>query len=180
MIRLLDNAPNQPSKFKTKNWVEINDRSYGAYKTGSPIKFKTSMISVLRSSLCDYSEAYILVKRTITDCIGEVNTKETHHTKGIDVIMPIYNLIEYSDNYSKTSGSLWQYYKVEPFIDNNGSIIDVLHDPDNASLKYKQKITGQTGNDGTNDGQIMIPLKYLSNFWRTLEMSLINCEIKFF
>ena len=63
IINLLDNTPNQPSKFKTKNWVEINDGSYGVYNTGNPIKFENSII---RSSLCDYSYAYILVKRTIT------------------------------------------------------------------------------------------------------------------
>ena len=57
----------------------------------------------------------------------------------LDVVMPIYNLIWYSENYSKTSGSLWQYYKDEPFIDNNGAIIDVSGDPDKASIKYKQK-----------------------------------------
>ena len=91
--------------------------------------------------------------------------------------MPMYNLIEYSDNYSKTPGSLWQYYGDEPFIDNNGNIIDVRDDPDSASFKYKQKITGETGNDGTKDVQIMVPLKYLNNFWRTLEMPLINCEM---
>ena len=63
MINFLDNTPNQPSKVKTKNWVEINDGSYGAYSTGSKIKFKTAMI---RSSLCDYSNVYILVRGTIT------------------------------------------------------------------------------------------------------------------
>ena len=60
---LLDNASNQPSKFRTKNWVEINDESRGGYTTGSDIKFKTTM---LRSSLCDYADAYILVKGTVT------------------------------------------------------------------------------------------------------------------
>ena len=91
-----------------------------------------------------------------------------------------YNLTEYSDNYSKTSGSLWQYYIDEPFINNNGVIIDVPDDPDSASFKSKQKITIQTGNDGTKDIQIMVPLKYLINFWRTLEMPLIKCEIDTF
>ena len=65
--------------------------------------------------------------------------------KTIDLVMPMYNLIEYSDNYSKTFGSLWQYYRDEPFIDENGNIIDVPDDPDNSSYKYKQKIAGQTG-----------------------------------
>ena len=72
--------------------------------------------------------------------------------------MPMYNLIEYSDNYSKTSGSLWQYYRYEPFINNNGVIIDVPDDFDNASFISKQKITGQIGGNGTKDVQIMVPL----------------------
>ena len=63
IINLLDNTPNQPTKFATKNWVEINDESCGTYNTNSQIRFKTSM---LRSSLCDYSDAYMLVKGTIT------------------------------------------------------------------------------------------------------------------
>ena len=92
--------------------------------------------------------------------------------------MPMYNLIEYSDAYSKTLGSLWQYYRDEPVLDNNGNIIYFPDDNNNsASFKFKQKITGQTGNDGRKDVEIMVPLKYLSNFWRTLKMPLINCEI---
>ena len=82
--------------------------------------------------------------------------------------MPMYNLIEYSDNYSKTSGSLWQYYKDDP----NDNI------ENSESFKYKIKITGKTPNNGnTKDVEIIVPLKYLSNFWRTLEMPLINCEV---
>ena len=64
IINLLDNASNQPSKFRTKNWVEINDESRGAYNVNSQIKFKTTM---LKSSLCNYSDSYMLVKGTITD-----------------------------------------------------------------------------------------------------------------
>ena len=108
---------------------------------------------------------------------NEINNKEIDHAKAIDVVMSMFNLLEYSDNYLKTSGSLWQYYRDEPFINDNGVIINVPDDPDNASFKYKQKITAQTENDGTKDVQIMIPLKYLSNFWRTLKLLLINCEI---
>ena len=140
---------------------------------------------MLRSSLCDYSDAYISVKETITventetaaapnnrnkkvifkncapftECISEINNKEIDRAKDVDVVISMYNLIEYSDKYLKTSGSLWQYYKDESFIDNNGNIIDVPDNPDNASSKYKQKITGQTENDWTKDVQIMIPLK---------------------
>ena len=82
--------------------------------------------------------------------------------------MPMYNLIQYSDNYSKTSGSLWQYYKDDP----NDNIVQ------SKSFKSKIKITGKTpAADNTKDVEIIVPLKYLSNFWRTLEMPLINCEV---
>ena len=132
IANLLDDASsNQPSKFKTKNWVEINDESRGTYNVNSPIKFKTTM---LKSSLCEYSDAYLLVKRKITTtggdneaakradernkgvafkncapftiCISEINNIQIDNCKDIDIIMPMYNLIEYSDNYAKTSGSL--------------------------------------------------------------------------
>ena len=78
--------------------------------------------------------------------------------------MPMYNLIEYGGNYSKISESLWQYYRDEPFIGNNGDIIDIPDDPDTTSFNNKQKITDHTGNNGRKDIQIMVPLKYLSNF----------------
>ena len=92
--------------------------------------------------------------------------------------MPMYNLIEYSDNYSKTSGSLWQYYRDEPFLDDNDAIVDFPANNNNsASFKFKTKIAGRIGNNGTKDVKIMVPLKYLSDFWKTLQMPLINCEI---
>ena len=72
----------------------------------------------------------------------------------LDVVMPIYNLIWYSENYSKTSGSLWQYYKDEPFIDNNGAIIDISGDPDKASIKYKQKSRKWWNKRYSNNGTI--------------------------
>ena len=82
----------------------------------------------------------------------------------------MHNLIWYSDNYSKTSGSLWQYCKDEP----NDNLAN------SESFKSKVKITGNTPADGnTKDVEIIVPLKYLSNFWRTLEMPLINCEVRF-
>ena len=94
--------------------------------------------------------------------------------------MSMYNLIEYSDNYSKTSGSLWQYYGDEPFIIANGTIADFPADNNNsASFKVKTKIADRTGNNGTKNVKIRVPLKYLSNFWRTLEIPLITCEINF-
>ena len=200
-----DNTLNQPSKFRTRNWIEINDESRGTYNVNSQIKFKTTM---LKSSLCDYSDAYILVKRTITvnntaaadaaadaaanntnkkvvfknfapftNCISEINNMQIDNAKDIDIEMPMYNLIEYSDNYAKTTGSLWQYYKDIPARNANNNIVIFAEDNITDSFKFKGKITGQTGDDGTKDVEIMVPLKYLSNFWRTLEMPLINCEV---
>ena len=86
--------------------------------------------------------------------------------------MGMYNSVEYSKNYSKNSGSLWQYYNAGGFIDfpdaaNNGS-----------SFSFKQKLIDQRKNDATKVVEINVPLKYVGNFWRTFEMSLINCEIK--
>ena len=196
IVNLLDDkTSNEPSKFKTKNWVEINDESKGAYNVNSQIKFKTTM---LKSSLCDYSDVYILVKGTITitragadvaarqaderdkgvvfkngapfiNCISEVNNNQVDNVKDIDIVMPMYNLIEYSDNYVKTSGSLWQYYRDEP--NDNLAVSE--------SFKSKIKMTRKSPNNNNNekDVKIMVLLKYLSNFWRTLEMLLINCEV---
>ena len=196
-----DKTLNQPSKFRTKNWVEVNDKSRRAYNVNSQIKFKTTM---LKSSLCDYSDAYILVKGTIsvnntaaqgaaanntnkkvifkscapfTNCISETNNMQIDNAKDIDIVMPMYNLIEYSDNYAKTTGSLWQYCKDIPARnDANNAIITFAENNTTDSFKFKPKITGQTGNDGTKDVEKMVPLKYLSNFWKALEMTLINCE----
>ena len=87
--------------------------------------------------------------------------------------------IEYSDNYSKTSGSLWQYCKEIPAVNNAGSIIDFTATNTTDSYKFKTKMTVQTNNDGEINGvEIMVPLKYLSNFWRALEMPLIDSEVE--
>ena len=160
---------------------------------------------MLKLSLCDYSNAYILVSETITaentrtevapnnrkstifencapftHCIGEINNTQIDNAKDIDIAIPKYNLIEYSDNYSKASGSLWQYYRDERFLDANGNITDFSADDNNsASFKFKTKMAVRIGNDGAKNVEIMIALKYLSNFWRTLEISLMNYEINF-
>ena len=182
IANLIDDTSNQPSKFRTRNWIEINDESRRTYNVNSQIKFKTTM---LKSSLCNYSDAYILVKRTITingrgadaaatqadgrdkgvafkncapfiNCISEINNTQIDNAKDIDIVMPMYNLIEYSDNYAKTSGSLWQYFRDEP---DNDNIEDC------ESFKPKIKISGKTpNNDNEKDVEIMVPLKYLSNF----------------
>ena len=161
---------------------------------------------MLRSSLCDYSDAYILVKGNITvnntagagaaanntnkkvifkncapftNCISKINNTQIDNAEYIDIVMPMYNLIEYSDNYSKTSGSLWQYCKDKPAVNNAGNIVDFTATNTTDSFKFKTKITGQTNNDGEINGvEIMVPLKYLSNFWGTLQIPLINCEVE--
>ena len=198
---MIDDTSNQPSKFRTKNWVVINDESRGTCNANSQIKFKTTM---LKSSLCDYSDAYILVKGTITvnntaaegaaannankkvifkNCapftnfISEINNAQIDNAKDIDIVMPMYNFIEYSDNYAKATGSLWQYCKDIPARDTNNIIANFTEGNTTDSFNFKAKITGQTGNNGTKNVEIMVPLKYLSNFWRTLEMPLINCEV---
>ena len=132
LANLLNDESNKPSKFRTRNWVEINDEARGTYSRNKQTKFKTSM---LRSSLCNYSNAYKLAKGNITvnnnaaagavannadnkvifkncapftNCISKINNTQIDNAEYIDIVLPMYNLIEYSDNYSKTSGSLWQ------------------------------------------------------------------------
>ena len=91
--------------------------------------------------------------------------------------MPMYNLIKYSDNYAKTLGSFWQYCLDIPAVYNNNAIVHFVDNNLTDSFNFKIKTTGKTGDDGTKDVEIMVLLKYLSNFWRTLGMPLINCDI---
>ena len=156
--------------------------------------------TMLKSSLCDYPDAYKLVKGTIaiawagdgaaarhtdvrnkgatfkncapfTKCISKINNTEIDNAQDIDIVMQTYNLIKYSDNYSKTSGSLWPYYKDEP----NDNLAN------SEWFKSKVKITGSTpAGSNTKDVKIAISLKYLSNFWRTLGKPLINCKVSLF
>ena len=105
---------------------------------------------------------------TFTKCISRVNNTGIDNAQGIDIVIPMHKLIEYSDNYSKTSRSLWQYYKDEPK--------NILADSE--SFKSEVKITGKTPDDAnTKNVKIIVPLKYLSNFCRIYEMPLINCEV---
>ena len=158
---------------------------------------------MLRSDLCDFSDAYIVVKGIITvtkpdnakrkksvafkgnapyiNCISKINGVQTDNAEDVGVVMPMYNLLEYSKNYRKTTGSLWNYYRDEPSnpLSSNSE-----------SFKYKTSITwntynvgdGEAGYDadkvGRNETEIVVPLKYLSNFWRALNTPLINCEIE--
>ena len=158
---------------------------------------------MLRSDLCDFSDAYILVKGDITIAetdnakgskivafkksapfvkwiskISGVRRRINGNAEDLDVVMPMYNLLEYSKNYRKTTGSLWNYYRDEPSnpLSSNSE-----------SFKYKTSITGNTYNLGAGDAgydadrvgknknEIVVPLKHLSNFWRTLNIPLINC-----
>ena len=91
--------------------------------------------------------------------------------------MPMYNLIKYSNNYSKTSGNLWQYCKDIPDVNNDGKIVDFNDANATHSFNFKTKITDQTNDNRVINVEIMVTLKYLSNFWRTLEIPLINCEV---
>ena len=90
----------------------------------------------------------------------------------------MYNLIEYSNNYIKTLESLWQCYGDEPTLNNNGAITHFPAPNNNGvSFKFRRKIAGRTESNGANIVEIIVPLKYLRNFWRTLEMPLTNCKI---
>ena len=158
---------------------------------------------MLRSDLYDYSDAYIVVEGKITvtnpdddaydkilafknhapfnSCITKINNTLIDNAEDLDIVMPMYNLIEYSRKYRKTAGSLWNYYRDEP----NSGFDGVGNKRINYSIKnsksfdYKTSTTGKL--EGVNvekdDVKIVVPLKYLSNFWRTLDMALINCEV---
>ena len=156
---LLNDASDKPSKFRTRNWVEIR----GAYSPDKLIRFKTAM---LRSSLCDYSDAYILVKENITvnnnadagaaasntnekvifkNCapftnyIKKINNTQIDDAEYIDIVMSMYNLIEYSYNCSKTPGSLWQYCKEIASVNNADNIVDFYEANGTYSLSFKIK-----------------------------------------
>ena len=125
-----------------------------------------------------------------TNCISKINNVLIDNAEDLDIVMPMYNLLEYSKNYRKTTGSLWNYYRDEP---NNLPTDNYNADPitNSESFKYKSSITGKTSNANQENGEntkqgntkikknleIVVPLKYLSNFWRSLDMPLINSEV---
>ena len=167
----------------------INSESRGNYSDANPIKILTNS---LESSVCDYSDAYILVTGNIavtggdantnvafkncapfSECTAEINDTFIDKAEHINIAMPVYNLIEYSDNYSDTSGSLWQFKRDE--IEDVDLVVDDNHIPNNL-LSFKYKSSFITNRNGV---KIAVPLKYLSNFWRSLEMRLINCKVEF-
>ena len=164
------------------------------------IRIKTSM---LRSDLCAFSDAYIVVKGVIPvtypnnakrhkavtfknnapfiNCISKIIGVKIDNAEDLDVVMPMYNLVEYSKNYRQTTGSSWNYYRDEPS--------DPLSS-NSESFKYKTGIQGNTYNAGVgeagydankigeNETEVAIPLKHLSNFWKSLNVPLINCEVE--
>ena len=130
---------------------------------------------------------YVIFKNSspFTNCISKINNTQIDDAEYIDIVMPMYNFMEYSDNYSKTSGSLRQYCREIAAVNDNGDIIDFNGANSTDSFSFKTKITGESAADNNNGNiagrvnvEIMAPLKYLSNFWRTLEMPLISCEVE--
>ena len=202
IINLLDKIDTDSKHFATKKWYIINDENntnYGVNKdTGADnpdtIKYDTR---VLKPNLCDYAEAYILIDGTITaaaaiantrlalkncasftKCNLEINDEDVDTAENLDITMPMYNLIEYSDNYQDSSATLYQYKRDEP---PEANAINDLTTNTSSSFKYKVELLGNPvldGNIAKRSVKVVAPLEYLSNFFRSLEMPLINCKIK--
>ena len=184
---LLNSSENEYSKLATKKWYVIDSEPKRFYSHENPIKFLTSS---LVSSLYDYSDAYALVTGNIAvarannntrvafkncapfrKCRTEINETFIDEAEHTNIALPMYNLIEYSNNYSDTSGSLWQFKGDEIEGDVDLTVHD-NHIPNNSpSFKYKSSLTGNR-----NRVKIAVPLKHLSNFRRSLEILLINCK----
>ena len=198
---LLGPAHDKVPSFITKEWIEVQSQSGNTYNTSKPIKFKTSM---LRSDLCDYSDAYVWVtgKITVTNpndnanfnkeltlknnapfisCISKINGELVENAEDLNIIMPMYNLLEYSKNCEKTSGSLFNYYRDQPseLVIGDGDNAINISIRNSKSFDFKTKITGSldAGEDEKEDVTNAISLKYLGNFWRSLDIPLINCKI---
>ena len=221
-----DNESGNLSKFVAREYVRVNSL-LDTYNENKSIRFKTPM---LRSNLCDYSYAYILVKGTIkltapgvnnnennirdkrnrpailknnapfVSCITKINGELIEDADDLDIVMPMYNLLEYSKNYRKTIGSLYNYYRDElsdDADDNNFGNIKVVN---SNTFKYKNKIIGNTydvdaripnpagdgqidnpiyiaNNEGTQEIELAILFKYLGDFWRALNIPFISCEV---
>ena len=160
---------------------------------------------MLRSDLCDNSDAYVWVKGKINvtnpnnnafdrrlmlknntpfvSCISKINGELVQNAEYLDIVIPTYNLLEYSKNYEKTSGSLFNYYRDEPkdHDEGNGDNAINISIRGSNSFDYKTKITRSLNFDELEkeDVTIAIPLKYLDNLWRSFNIPLINCEITF-
>ena len=179
IINLLNDSSNEESKFATKWYVIDSQTTKGKYKQGNTIKFETETI---KSSLCDYSDAFILVTGNITvaanndtdvafkncapfsTCTTKINDVFVDEANHIYIAMPMYNLIEYNDNYSDTSGSLWKFKRDEVPANNTDLSIN-----NSQSFKYKAVLVGKTKTfadqkSSVNDAKIVVPSKYLRNF----------------
>ena len=163
IVNLVNGSDNDNSRFATKKWYVIDSESNSNYSQNDEIKFLTRSIE---SGLCVYSDAYILVTGNISassnnaatqvifkncalfeKCRTEINETLVDEATHINITMPMYNLIEYSDNYSDTSGTLWQFSRDE--IINNA---DVTNDNNSFSFKYKANLIGNTGKNGRKNG----------------------------
>ena len=191
---MLNDSNNDGSKFATKKWYVIESQTTkGKYNQNKSIKFETESI---KSRLCDYSDAFILVAGDTTvaasnntdvafkncasfsTCKTDINDMFVDEANHIYIAMLMYNLIEPSDNYSGTSGSLWRFKRDEVPVNNANLSVD-----NSQSFKSKAALIGKTTDAVNNTNRfvkntnIVVPLKYLSNFWRSLEMPLIKCKI---
>ena len=200
IVNLLNDSKNKSSKSEARKWYIINDqnnRQYGERnKNDSTIKFETKII---KPNLCDFPDTYILVTRNIavtsgnddtkfafknctpfTRCVTHINDEHVETAENLDMIMPMYNLPEYSDNYADSSRSLWQFKRDSQNMTDAGNPDNVTTD-DSSSFKYKLSLLGKSTVDGAHgkskDVKIVVQIKYLSNFFRLLEMPLINCKI---
>ena len=166
IIKLLGTMPDEVPRFITKNWIEVHDQSGNTedrHKPSKQIRLKTSM---LRSDLCDFSDPYIVAKGTValtktngrwiidirirllppfTNCILKINNVLIDNAEDLDVVMPMYNVLEYSKNFRKTTESLWNYYSDKP---NNppAAVYNAGPITNPESFKYKSSITGKTSN----------------------------------
>ena len=199
IANLLGDGDNESAKFARRKWYAINDQNNTVYGGGNEdittIKVETK---VIKPNVCDYSDAYILVTGHITatngnddtrvtfkncapfmKCVTHINDERVDNTDNLDIVMPMYNLIEYSDNYSDTSGSLWQFKRGKSPVTNAGNP-DNVSTANSTSFKYKSSFfepLGTADNGIFKNVKIAVPLKYFGNFWRSLEMPLINCKI---
>ena len=195
IINLLDKIDTDSKHFATKKWYIINDENKDTSADNpDTIKYDTR---VLKPNLCDYAEAYILIDCTIraaaanantrlalencapfTKCNLETNDEHVDTAENLDITMSMYNLIEYSDNYQDSSATLYQYKRDEPPEDD--AVADLTAD-NSSSFTYKVSLLGNPVLDSAvakRSVKVAVPLKYLSNFFRSLEMPLINCKIK--
>ena len=174
-------------------YVRVNSLS-NTYNENKSIRFKTLM---LRSDLCDYSDAYMLTvagnnlrdrrnrplilknNAPFVSCITRINGELIEDADDLDIVMPMYNLLEYSKNYRKTIGSLYNYYRDELSDNTNpdNNQFNNIKVVNSNTFKCKNKIIDNTNNAGTKDIELAIPLKYLGNFWRVLNIPLISCEV---